>query len=227
MVEKPSGGLRICLDPRDLNKAIKREYCQLQTFEEIATILSGAKLFTKQDANKGYWRLLLDKESIRLTTFNTLFGSYQFTRLPYGVHSGQEDFHNRINQSFDGILQVEIDIGDMLLIWEHSNEDHNRFLVRCLDKAQKIGMTLNAEKCKFKETELIYLGHKLTVNGREPDENKIKSILEMPKPENKKDVQRILGLINYFGQFIPNLLELAVTLREFLVKNKPWQWGKP
>ena len=94
-------------------------------------------------------------------------------------------------------------------------------------KTQKIGMILNAEKCKFKETELIYLGHKLTVNGIEPDENKIKSILEMAKPENKKDVQRILVLINYFGQFIPNLLELAVPLRELLVKNKPWQWGKP
>ena len=87
-------------------------------------------------------------------------------------------------------------------------------------------MTLNAEKCKFKETELIYLGHKLTVNGIEPDENKIKSILEMPKPEDKKDVPRLLGLINYVGKFIPNLSELTAPLRELLVKNKPWQWGK-
>ena len=87
-------------------------------------------------------------------------------------------------------------------------------------------MPLNAEKCKFKETELIYLGHKLTVNGIEPDENKIKSILEMPKPEDKKDVPRLLGLINYVGKFIPNLSELTAPLRELLVKNKPWQWGK-
>ena len=65
-------------------------------------------------------------------------------------------------------------------------------------------MTLNAEKCKFKETELIYLGHKLTVNVIELDENKIKIILEMPNPEDKKDVQRLLGLINYVGKFIPN-----------------------
>ena len=52
--EKPNGDLRICLDPRDLNKAIKREYYQLPTFEEISSRLSGAKGYTKLDANKGY-----------------------------------------------------------------------------------------------------------------------------------------------------------------------------
>ena len=51
-------------------------------------------------------------------------------------------------------------------------------------------MTLNVEKCKFKETELIYLGHKLTVNGIDPDENKIKIILGMTKPEDKKRIFR-------------------------------------
>ena len=68
-----------------------------------------------------------------------------------------------------------------MLIWRHSDENHNRCLRRCLEKAQKIGMTMNVEKCKFKETELLYLGRKLTVNGIEQDENKIKNILEMPK----------------------------------------------
>ena len=95
----------------------------------------------------------------------------------------------------------------------------NWCLIRCLEKAQKIGTTLDVEKCKFKETELV------TINGIEPDENKIKSILEMPKPE-EKDVQRLLGLINYVGKFIHNLSELIAPLKELLVKNKPWQWGK-
>ena len=129
--------------------------------------------------------------------------------------SPQED------QSFDGISEVETDIDDML-IWGHSDEDHNRCLIRCLEKAQKIGMTLNVEKCKFKETKLIYLGRKLTVNGVEPDENKIKSILEIPKSKDKKAVQRLLGLINYVGKFILNLSELTVPLRELMMKNKPW-----
>ena len=128
VVKKPSRGLKIFFDPRDLNKAIKREYYQLTTFEEIASRLSGAKLFTKLDANKRYWQIPLDEESIRFTTFNTPFGMYQFIRLPYGVHSAQEVFHKRTNQSFDGISQVETDIDDKL-IWRHSDQDHNRCLI--------------------------------------------------------------------------------------------------
>ena len=99
-------------------------------------------------------------------------------------------------------------------------------MIRCLEKAQKTGMTLSVEKCNFKETELIYLGHKLTINGVEPGVNKIKSILEMPKPGEKKHFQRLLGLLNYVGKFILNLSELTVPLRELLLKNKPWQLGK-
>ena len=66
---------------------------------------------------------------------------------------------------------------------------------------------------QVKETELIYLGHKLTVNDIELGKNKIKSILEMPKPEDKKDVQRLLRLINYVGKLIPNLSQLTAPLR--------------
>ena len=88
----------------------------------------------KLDANKGYWQIPPDEESIRLMTFNTPFGRYQLIRLPYGVHSAQDVFHKRINQSFDGISQVETDIDD-ILIWGHSDEGHNRCLIRCLEKA--------------------------------------------------------------------------------------------
>ena len=52
------------------------------------------------------------------------------------------------------------------------------------------------------------------------------TIREMPKPEDKKDVQRLLGLINYVRKFILNLLESAAPLRELLVRNKPYPWEK-
>ena len=151
VVEKPSGGLRICLDPRDLRKAIKREYYQIPIFEDVASRLSGGKLFTKLDTNQGYWQIPLNEESIRLMTFNTQFGRYQFTRLPYGVHSAQEVFHKKINQSLDGISQVKTNIDDMV-IWKYSDEDNTRCLIRHSEKAQKNEMTLDVEKCKFKET---------------------------------------------------------------------------
>ena len=73
VVEKPDGSIRLCLDPRDLNKVVKREHYQLPTFEEIATRLSGAHYFSKLDANKGYWQIPLDEASSKLTVFSTPF----------------------------------------------------------------------------------------------------------------------------------------------------------
>ena len=74
VVENLDGSLRLCLDPRDLNKVIKREHFQLPTFEDISTRLAEATHFTKLDAKKGYWQIPLDEESAKLTTMNSPFG---------------------------------------------------------------------------------------------------------------------------------------------------------
>ena len=57
IVEKPNGKLRICLDPRPLNNAIKREHFHLPTAEEIFSQMSGACFFSKLDASSGYWQI--------------------------------------------------------------------------------------------------------------------------------------------------------------------------
>ena len=79
VVEKPkSKKLRVCLDPRPLNKAIRREHFHLPTLEDITTRLTGACIFSKLDANHGYWQVPLAEESQLLTTFNSPFGRYCF-----------------------------------------------------------------------------------------------------------------------------------------------------
>ena len=57
VVPKPNGKLRICLDPKELNKAIQREHYPLPTIEDLATRLHRAKIFTKLDVNSGFWHI--------------------------------------------------------------------------------------------------------------------------------------------------------------------------
>ena len=77
--KKPNGKLRICLDPKDLNKAIIQEHHKAPTLEEIAHILTGATKFSKVDGNKAFFQMHLTEKASLLTTFNTHLGRYHFS----------------------------------------------------------------------------------------------------------------------------------------------------
>ena len=101
----------------ELERAIKREHFTLPTVEDITARLSGAKIFTKLDANQGYWQIELDEESAKLATFNTPgFGGYRFKRMPFGIKSAQEVFQKIVYQYFEDIEGVDVAIDD-ILIW--------------------------------------------------------------------------------------------------------------
>ncbi|KAK0154442.1 Retrovirus-related Pol polyprotein from transposon 412 [Merluccius polli] len=110
-VVKPNK-LRICIDPQDLNKAIRREHYPLRTVEEIVAEMPNAKVFSVLDANHGFWQVQIDDESSKLCTFNTPFGRYRFLRLPFGISSAPEVFQRL--QRYE--LQVKYKPGKELYI---------------------------------------------------------------------------------------------------------------
>ncbi len=71
-----------------------------------------------------------------------------------------------------------------------------------------------------------FLGHIITKEGVRPDPDKVSAINNMPTPECKQDVERLLGMVTYLGKFIPNMSELTEPLRELLKANVLWSWQK-
>lgn len=227
VVEKPkTKKLRICLDPRPLNQAIQREHFKIPTLDDIATRLNGATVFSKLDANHGYWQVPLDKTSQLLTTFNSPFGRYCFMRMPFGIKSAQEVFQKRISQMFGDLPGVETDIDD-ILVWGVNAEEHEQRLNAVLKRCEDIHLTLNKEKCQFGLSEVTYIGHRLTPQGVHPDPEKVKAIREMPPPTDKKGVERLLGTINYLAKFIPNMSTVTQPIRELLKKDNVFDWQSP
>ena len=155
IVEKPDGRLRICLDPRHLNKAIKREHFQLPTIEDITTRMANAKWFTKLDANRGYRQIPLVEESQLLTTFNTPFGRFCYHITPFGIKSAQEVFQKRMSQHFSDLEDVETDIDD-IIVHAETEVKHDRRLHSVLERCEKIDLTLNKEKCLQVKRGYIY-----------------------------------------------------------------------
>lgn len=223
IVRKPSGGVRICLDPRNLNKAIKREHYPLKTAEEVAASINGAKIFSKLDASSGFYQIKLAEESTWLTTFNTPFGRFKFERLPFGITSASEIFQRTLSQVLENMEGCDVIIDD-ILVWGEDLQEHNDRLEKVLTQCEKVDLRLNEQKCKFAETEVDYVGHIFGADGLKPNQDRIKSITDMAVPDDKKSLQRFLGMVNYFGKFIPNLSTLTHPLRELLEKDVAWHW---
>ena len=227
VIEKPkSKKLRVCLDPRPLNNAIRREHFQLPTLEDITTRLSGARVFTKLDANHGYWQIPLSEESQLLTTFNSAFGRYCFIRMPFGIKSAQEVFQKRMSQLLGDLPGVETDIDD-ILVWGTNQEEHDSRLTAVLKRCEEINLTLNKDKCLFGVSEVSYIGHILNATGVQPDPSKVKAITNMPPPYDRKGVERLLGTINYLSKFIPNMSTITQPIRELLKSEIMFEWMEP
>ena len=169
VVEKPkSKKLQVCLDPRPLNNAIRREHFHLLTLEDITTRLSGACVFTKLDANHGYRQIPLSEESQLLTTFNSAFGRYCFMRMPFGKSAQEvctrslpkEVFQKRMSQLLGDLPGVETDIDD-ILVWGTTQEEHDSRLNAVLKRCEEVNLTLNKDKCVFGTSEVSYIGHTL------------------------------------------------------------------
>ena len=144
---KPSGKLRICLDPKDLNKAIKRPHYHTPTLEEITHKLAGSVMYSKLDARHGYWAVQLDEESRLLTTFNSPFGRYCYKRMPFGLNLSQDVFQERMDNILEhcpGTISIADDIG----VFGSSEGDHDENLHNLMRVAQAHGLIFNAGKCE-------------------------------------------------------------------------------
>lgn len=226
VVPKPKSPdkVRVCVDMRSANKAIKRERHATPTLDELKTMLSGAKVFSKLDLNQGYNQLELDEDSRYITTFATHLGLYRYKRLFFGVNSASEIFQEAIRQALNG-LQGVVNISDDLLCFGSSQEDHDTNLRALFQRLREKKLTLNPDKCEFDKTSLDFMGHTFGQDGVRPSESKLKSILWLPTPSNASEVRSLLGMMNFCGaHFIPDYATLTHDLRELTKKTTPWSW---
>ncbi|XP_057679220.1 uncharacterized protein K02A2.6 isoform X2 [Corythoichthys intestinalis] len=224
ITEKKNGSLRVCLDPRDLNVAIKRQHFSIPTPEEVLHKLSGKTIFSILDEKDGYWQVRLDTPSSMLCTFSTPWGRFRFKRLPFGIKSASEVFQQRNSETFGDIEGVHI-IADDMIIAAASEEEHDAILQKVMDAAQKNNVKFNKDKIQYKVDSVRYMGHVVTSKGVKPDESKVLAIRDMPLPEDKKGLQRLLGMTRYLCQYIPNEAMITSPLRDLLRKDAAWHWS--
>ncbi|PIK59784.1 hypothetical protein BSL78_03239 [Apostichopus japonicus] len=221
---KPNGKWRVCLDPKDLNKAIKRTHYHTPTSEEITHKLAQSTVFSKLDAKHGYWAVSLDEDSSRLTTFNSPFGRYYFKRLPFGLCLSQDIFQMKMNQILE-LCPGTIGISDDICVFGKTEQQHDENLIRLMEVAREKGLVFNPDKCEIKQPSIKFFGQIYDAQGVHPDPSKVKAMKAIEKPNNVKELQQFLGITTYMAPFIPDLSNHTASLRELLKKDVTFQWA--
>lgn len=225
-VRKANGEIRPCIDPQNLNRAIRRNHLALPTLEDVLPELNKARYFSLCDAANGFLQVTLDKESTDLTTFWAPDGTRKkFLRLPFGLTSSGEEFQRKLSETLQGLTGVIV-VADDILVYGTDRPEHDENLRKLLQRARESNLKLNQKKCKFLQTEVAYIGHLLTGQGVKPDPRKVSAISEMKPPTNKDGIKRFLGHITYMTKFMPCLAAKSEPLRKILKESAEFTWGE-
>lgn len=229
-VKKP-GKLRVCLDPKELNKHIRIPKFRMPTMEDVITKLGKVKVFTVLDAKDGFLQVKLHEESTKLTTFHTPFGRYKWLRMPFGISSAPEEFQRLVHDVIGDLDGVETIADDLLVYgsgdsYEEAVVNHDQHLISLLDRCRERNLKLNKSKLRFKQKSVKYNGHILTTEGMLPDPAKVEAITEMPRPRDKAEVRRLLGMVNYLGKFLQQLSDVSEPLRNLTKEGVKFIWSQ-
>ena len=211
--------------PRDLNRALRRPHYPMATVEQVANKLTGAQIFSTLEACSGFWQLPVDEESSKLLTFNTPWGRYRFTRLPFGISSAPEIYQRAMDRLFSEV-PVEIIVDDFLIHGGNQHELDDK-MIAVLKRSREIGLKFNPHKAKLQVPEVSYVGHLFTAHGLKPDPEKIKAFNEMPTPTDKDAILRFLGTVNYLDKFIEHKADLQGAISQLTRNDTAFVWETP
>nr|XP_034195334.1 uncharacterized protein K02A2.6-like [Osmia lignaria] len=218
IIEKPNKTLRICLDPRQHNKSIKPEKFPIPTADELCNRLAGKEVYSVLDMKDGFDQVKLTEKSSEVCTFITPFGKYKYTRLSFDLSTAPKVFQRVNTIIFGDIEDVGIYFDDLIIVAKNG-KDHDKIMQLVLERANKYNVRFNKNKLQYKTNEVKYLGFIFNKDGVKPDRSHVEAILKLKQPTNKKELLRILGMINFLSKFISNVSQLTNCLRDLTKKN--------
>ncbi|CAG2213160.1 unnamed protein product [Mytilus edulis] len=225
-VVKKSGGVRICGDFKvTINQQLQVDQYPLPRIDDIFASLSGGEKYSKIDLRQAYLQLEMKEESKKYLTINTHRGLYQYNRMLFGVASAPAIWQRTIDQILQGLTGVQCILDDMVITGKNDRE-HLVNLEKVMKRLEMYNLSVNKEKCKFFKDEIEFCGHKIDKHGLHKTEDKIKAILDTPEPQNVTQVRSILGLMNYYHKFLPNISSVVRPLHRLLEKDAKWNWNE-
>ena len=228
-IRKPDGSLRLCIDYRNLNKITTPDPYPIPRIDDLIDELNSAEYLTKIDLNKGFLQIPVNPEDQPKTAFQTPWGKFEFTRMPFGLMNAPSTFQRSMTQVLQGLEPFSSCYIDDIVV--HSKEwgDHVKHIREVLERLKKSGLTANFKKCVWGVAEIEYLGHRVGKGTVGIPDLRVKALREFSKPMTKKELKSYLGMLGYYRKFIPGFSSTALPLTEATRLKSPnkLRWTKP
>ena len=116
-------------------------------------------------------------------------------------------------------------MADDIIIAAASVQEHDAILRRVLERARDRNIKLNWDKLQLRVNAVKYLGTIISEEGIKPDPAKVEAISNMPIPTDKAGVRRLLGMVNFLANHIPNMSVITEPLRQLVKADTHFQWA--
>ena len=198
-----------------VNPVAKLDCYPIPNVEDLFANLKQGRLFTKLDLRHAYQQLPLEEDSRKYVVINTAKGLFRYTRLPFGISSAPAIFQREMEHLLKGIPGVIVYIDD-ILITGRDEASHLKTLGEVLKRLSESGLRVKKDKCLFLVSSVVFLEHKIDAD---PLPDKIEAIEAAPAPTSVTELKAYLGLLTYYGKFLPQLSTRLAPLYELLKKG--------
>ncbi|KAG0420247.1 Retrovirus-related Pol polyprotein from transposon 17.6 [Dictyocoela roeselum] len=224
-IRKANDKLRLVIDYRCLNSITVKARNLKPKITEMLYKLKESTIFTKLDLDQGFYQIKIKDEDAKRTGFRVLGNTYVFLRMPFGLTNAPYTFQIAINKVLTGIDNAYCYIDDILVASKDA-ENHYNDVKRVLKRLKENIMGINFDKCEFEQREINFLGHRISPEGIKLETNKVEN-LKLTAPKTRKQLEKLIGLINWFRNHVPNLsIYLSSFYDKLKTKDKFIKWDK-
>lgn len=220
------GKLRMCHDLRGLNDRILSINHPLPLLKDIILAATKYQYLVTMDLRKFYNQLPLDKESMYLTSFVTDKGQFEYTRVLFGLKTAVSHSQNTLaNVVLHGLCHdICLVYLDDIVIGGDTEEILAKNVNKVMYRLKEFNLRVNIEKCNWGSQEINFLGFTVSYGKWKINDTKIPALRNLTIPTEVSELRKVLGILNYFRDFVPNFSIIACPLTELLKKDVVFEW---
>ena len=229
--KKKDGGLRMCIDYRQINLDTIPERTPLPSHADLRDKVRGSTFLSKVDVRDAFHMIRIDAPDCHKSAFKTRFGLFEYTVCPFGLTNSPAVFMRMMNRVFGDLIDKGLSYYvDDLMLYSKTLDDHVTLIQIVFERLRDNNLHVKLTKCEFAVSELEFCGVKVSSSGYSISEPQVDAMCDYPsfdptKDKTKKYAQRLLGSVRWFADFIPELGNIAQPLFDLTKDSNSEPWG--